>query len=187
MFVFACNPCPCGEYHPYSRDHQCTCREIKRREYRRKISGPIADRIDITRFVEPVREHERREAEMPMFRPEPSAPIRARVTDARERQRMRYAEMPWRLNVHAPGPMLRVHWPLSDAAMVRLDDEVYAGRLTRRGAVRVHRVAWSVADLAGVERPGTVELDVALRLRAATPLLLRQLPSRVHVVGQVGA
>ena len=60
--------------------------------------------------------------------------------------------------------------------MVRLDDEVYAGRLTRRGAVRVHRVAWSVADLAGVERPGVEELDVALRLRAATPLLLRQLP-----------
>jgi magnesium chelatase family protein len=176
MFVFACNPCRCGEYHPYSRDHQCTCGEVKRREYRRKISGPIADRIDITRFVEPVREHERREAELPMFRPEPSAPIRARVTAARERQRVRYADMPWRLNVHAPGPMLRETWPLTEPAMVRLDDEVYAGRLTRRGAVRVHRVAWSVADLAGVERPGVEELDVALRLRAATPLLLRQLP-----------
>ena len=40
MFVFAQNPCPCGEYHPYSRDHHCTCREVKRREYRAKISGP---------------------------------------------------------------------------------------------------------------------------------------------------
>jgi magnesium chelatase family protein len=38
--------------------------------------------------------------------------------------------------------------------------------------VRVHRVAWSVADLAGVDRPGVDELDVALRLRSATPLLL---------------
>jgi magnesium chelatase family protein len=56
MFVFACNPCRCGEYHPYSRDHKCSCGEVKRREYRRKISGPIADRIDITRFVEPIRE-----------------------------------------------------------------------------------------------------------------------------------
>ena len=34
---------------------------------------------------------------------------------------------------------------------------------------------------------GVDELDVALRLRAATPLLLRQLPSRIHVVRQVGA
>ena len=63
---------------------------------------------------------------------------------------LRYAGMPWRLNVHVPGPLLRERWPLTSAAMLRLDDEVYAGKLTRRGAVRVHRVAWSVADLAGV-------------------------------------
>ena len=80
--------------------------------------------------------------------------------------------MPWRLNVHVPGPVLREQWPLTDAAASRLDDEVYAGRLTRRGAVRVHRVAWTVADLRGVDRPGVDELDVALRLRSATPLLL---------------
>ena len=91
---FACNPCPCGEYHPDRRDHRCACREIKRREYRRKISGPIVDRIDITRFVEPVREHERREADLQMFRPEPSAAIRARVTVARYFQRIRYADSP---------------------------------------------------------------------------------------------
>jgi magnesium chelatase family protein len=187
MFVFACNPCPCGEYHPYSRDHHCGCGEVKRRAYRRKISGPIADRIDITRFVEPVTARDRREAELPGYRPEASAPIRARVTAARERQRVRYSAMPWRLNVHASGPMLRTTWPLEPAAMEKLDNEVYSGRLTRRGAVRVHRVAWSVADLAGAERPGTAELDVALRLRNASPLLLRQLPSPVHVVGQVGA
>ncbi len=74
--------------------------------------------------------------------------------------------------------MLREEWPLTDGAALRLDTEVYAGRLTRRGAVRVHRVAWSVADLAGVARPGLEELDVALRLRSATPLLLSSLPRR---------
>ena len=50
--------------------------------------------------------------------------------------------------------------------------------------MRVHRVAWSVADLAGVDRPGAEELDVALRLRTAEPLLLRQLPSAPD--GRVG-
>ena len=55
---------------------------------------------------------------------------------------------------------------------------MYAGRLTRRGAVRVHRVAWSVADLAGVDRPGADELDLAIRLRSATPLLLGSIPAR---------
>ena len=172
MFVFACNPCRCGDYHPYDRDHTCRCSELKRREYRRKISGPIADRIDITRFVEPMREHER---EAPIEKPEPSSVIRARVTAARERQRERYAGMAWRLNAQVPGPALRDQWPLTDAAMLRLESEVHAGRLTRRGAVRVHRVAWSVGDLAGVERPGVDELDVALRLRSATPLLLSTL------------
>ncbi|MET0840006.1 MAG: YifB family Mg chelatase-like AAA ATPase [Marmoricola sp.] len=177
MFVFACNPCRCGEYTPYSRDHRCTCGEVKRRDYRSKISGPIADRIDITRFVEPLRPEQRGEAVLHFDRPEPSASIRVRVTAARERQRARYAGLRWRLNVHAPGPLLRERWPLTPTAAARLDREVYDARLTRRGAVRVHRVAWSVADLAGVDRPGSEELDVALRLRAATPLLLRQLPA----------
>lgn len=176
MFVFACNPCRCGEYHPYSRDHQCTCSEVKRREYRRKISGPIADRVDITRFVEPLSGQSREAVPLPFEVPEPSATVRRRVAAARERQRQRYQGRPWRLNVHAPGPMLREWWPLAGEAAHRLDAEVYAGRLTRRGAVRVHRVAWSVADLAGLDRPGAAELDVALRLRSAAPLQLSSLP-----------
>jgi magnesium chelatase family protein len=176
MFVFACNPCKCGDYHPYSRDHKCSCGELKRREYRRKISGPIADRVDITRFVEPIRPQQGEAARLPFDHRESSATIRLRVAAARERQRRRYAAHPWRLNAQAPGPMLRQQWPLTDGAMQRLDAEVYAGKLTRRGAVRVHRVAWSVADLARVDQPGVDELDVALRLRSATPLELRSLP-----------
>ena len=69
MFVFACNPCRCGEYHPYVRDHDCTCGEVKRREYRRKISGPIADRVDITRFVEPVAREQHRTPPAAAVRP----------------------------------------------------------------------------------------------------------------------
>jgi magnesium chelatase family protein len=175
MFVFACNPCRCGAYHPYAPDHQCTCSERARRDYRAKISGPIADRIDITRFVEPTRNDDM----LPFERRETSAEIRLRVEVARERQRQRYAGLPWRLNVHAPGPLLREQWPLTDPAMTRLDGEVHAGRLTRRGSVRVHRVAWSVADLSGAEQPGTRELDIALRLRRADPLLLGTKPRHV--------
>ena len=167
MLVLAANPCPCGEFHPYHRDHRCTCGEVKRRDYRRKLSGPIADRIDITRFVEPVKPHQLRDR---FAAPESSATVLARVTLARQRQRARYADTPWRLNAHVPGPLLRECWPLEPAAAQRLDQEVYGGALTRRGATRVHRVSWSVADLRGRERPGLDELEVALRLRAATPL-----------------
>ena len=87
MFVIACNPCPCGDYHPTDRDNRCTCTEVRRREYRKKISGPVADRVDITRHVEPVRAYE---VDDPLARPETSAEVRVRVTAARERQAVRY-------------------------------------------------------------------------------------------------
>jgi len=167
MLVLAANPCPCGEFHPYQRDDRCTCGEVKRRDYRRKLSGPIADRIDITRFVEPVKPHELGDR---LAQPESSATVLARVTAARERQRVRYDGTPWRLNAHVPGPLLRESWPLGPAAATRLDQAVYGGSLTRRGATRVHRVAWSVADLRGLDQPRLDELEVALRLRSGTPL-----------------
>ena len=90
MVVIACNPCPCGDYHPTNRDNRCTCTEVRRREYRKKLGGPVADRIDITRHVEPVSPHEARD---PLARPEPTAPIRKRVCAARERQSQRYATL----------------------------------------------------------------------------------------------
>lgn len=168
MFVLACNPCPCGEYHPTNRDNRCECLEVRRREYRRKISGPIADRIDIIRHLEPLG---RREREDRFASRESTATVRDRVTAARERQARRYAGTGWRLNSAVPGPVLRERWPLPDEAQTLVDDRVYAGALTRRGATRVHRLAWSVADLRGLEHPGSGEVETALRLRTGEPLL----------------
>jgi magnesium chelatase family protein len=169
MFVLACNPCPCGEYHPRNRDHRCECLEVRRREYRRKISGPIADRIDIVRHVEPLAARERDD---PLARRESTADVRARVALARDRQAQRYDGSGWRLNSAVPGPVLRERWPLAPAAQELVDDRVYAGALTRRGAARVHRVAWTGADLRGAEGPGPEEVETALRLRTGEPLLL---------------
>ena len=178
MVVLACNPCPCGEYHPTDPGHHCTCSEVARREYRRKLTGPVIDRIDITRHVEAVRPHELHD---PLAVAEPSEVIRDRVVRARDRQRERYAGTPWRLNSDVPGPSLRSTWPLSEVGARLVDTAVHTGRLTRRGATRVHRLAWTAADLRGVERPGEGEVDTALRLRTGAPLLVASL-----VVGQTG-
>jgi magnesium chelatase family protein len=175
MVLIACNPCPCGDYHPSRRDNRCTCSELRRREYRKKLSGPIIDRVDITRHVEPVPPHEARD---PLARPEPSAAIRQRVESARERQAARYADTAWRLNADVPGPALLKRWPLTDAATRMLEDRVYGGALTGRGGTRVHRIAWTVADLRGADRPDVEELDVALRLRMGDPLMLRSLAAQ---------
>jgi magnesium chelatase family protein len=167
MIVLACNPCPCGEYHPARRDNACTCPEVARRNYRARIGGPIADRIDITRHIEPVRRHEIGD---PLHRPEDSASISLRVAAARRRQAERYIGTGWRLNGDVPGPVLSEDFPLTRGGLALVDRELYSGRLTRRGAVRVHRIAWTVADLRGVDTPTESEVEVALRLRLGEPL-----------------
>lgn len=179
MLVIAANPCPCGNWSEQPTRNGCGCRPNALRDYRAKLTGPVADRIDITRTVGPLSRHDHD----PSGAVETSAEVRGRVAAARLRQHVRYAGCGWRLNAHVPGTALRDRWPLAGDATRRLDDALYAGRLSSRGAVRVHRVAWTLADLAAVREgrdvvPGPDELDVALRLRGGDPLLTRTLMRR---------
>ncbi len=167
MVVLAANPCPCGEYSATVPSNRCTCIEAVRRNYRQKLTGPIADRIDILRHVEPATHSARSDRFAPRER---SETVRARVTLARERQADRYHGLGFRLNGHVPGHVLESSWALDPAARACIDDELFAGRLTRRGAVRVHRLALTVADLRGLVEPGPDEVLVALQLRTGEPL-----------------
>ena len=101
--------------------------------------------------------------------------MRARVGEARRRQAERYQDRSWRLNSQAPGPVLQREWPLATELQQRVDEAVYQGRLTRRGATRVHRLAWTIADLDRVDAPGFAQLEAALRLRLGEPLLAAHL------------
>jgi magnesium chelatase family protein len=74
--------------------------------------------------------------------------------------------------------VLAREWPLPDASAARLEQEVLDGRLSRRGAVRVHRVAWTVADLRGRGQPSVSDVDTAFRLRQGEPLLQASLGRR---------
>ena len=175
LVVLASNPCPCGDYHPDVRLSRCSCTETRRRHYRSRVSGPVEDRIDIRRHVQPVRPHEVGD---PLSRPEPTAVVRVRVERARARQSERYDDTPWRLNADVPGPQLAERWPLSQEGAALVDQHVGDGSLTRRGAVRTHRLAWTVADLRGLppgQPPGVDEVDLALRLRLGRDLPLTAL------------
>ena len=169
IVVLAMNPCPCGDFDPDQGSDRCYCTPPQLRAYQSRFAGPISDRIDILRKVRPIRGDGRPDPLAPA--PETSAIVRARVTMARERQQQRYADRSWRLNGQAPGPTLRQEWPLTPSAQSALDTATYQGRLTGRGNTRVHRMAWTIADLWGTGRPGLDELDVALRLRTGEPLL----------------
>jgi magnesium chelatase family protein len=169
LVVVACNPCPCGEYSAALPGNRCTCSEQQRHHYARKVTGPVQDRIDILRHVLPPTRQE--PAALPGEPPETSLEVRARVAAARERQQARFTGREWRLNAHVPSAVLAREWPLPPAGAARLEEEVLAGRLSRRGAVRVHRVAWTIADLNGRNAPSVSEVDTALRLRQGDPLL----------------
>ena len=172
MVVLAANPCPCGDYSSDVRKNRCTCREVQRRTYRSKVTGPVADRVDIVRHLPALRKND---GPADLRRSESSADVRHRVEAARARQADRYVEESWRLNGQAPGPVLRERWPLTKAGQNAVDDRVYDGKLSRRGATRVHRLAWTVADLRGLAQPDLDEVDTALRLRMGDPLLLSML------------
>jgi len=175
MVVLACNPCPCGEFTTNPGTNGCRCGERLRRDYRNKITGPVADRIDIVRHV--VAENRKQRNDRFEHR-DSSAEIRARVEAARRRQARRYAECSWRLNAHAPAPALRDRWPLTPEAQDHIDTATWQGQLTQRGAARVGRLAWTVADLAGLDQPGLAEAQTALALRAGAPLMVAALPRR---------
>jgi magnesium chelatase family protein len=174
MVVMACNPCPCGGYAAGVGGNQCGCPELSRRHYQRRITGPIQDRIDIVRNVLPPLSG----GGDPIERRESSLEVRARVTAARERQRERFAGRRWRLNSQIPSAALVNDWPLPDSARRLLDKQLYEGHLSRRGAVRAHRLAWTVADVRGGDRPDDQDVESALRLRTGQPLLLAAMERR---------
>ena len=84
MFVAAMNPCPCGNYPDYRR---CSCTEQQIRRYQSKVSGPLLDRIDIRMEVKGVKQ----EVLFSKQKTESSKTIRARVEQARQMQKERFA------------------------------------------------------------------------------------------------
>jgi magnesium chelatase family protein len=160
QLVLAANPCPCGSA---SRDSAtCVCDPMKVRRYAQRISGPVRDRIDIHHRVPPVTTAEMYQD---IEAAGSTAAVAARVLEARQRQRDRFAGMPWRTNAAVPGFEFRRRCPLSSEAAALVEHEVAHGRLTQRGADRVIRMAWTVADLAGRQRPDATCVQEALFLR----------------------
>lgn len=171
MLVLAANPCKCGGYHAHPTVSACKCTQRQRQEYQSRLSGPITDRIDIVRHLTPLSSHAGNDR---FDGRETSAQIRERIASARDRQADRYAGLDWRLNSQAPGPTLAARWPLEGEASTRLQRKLDDNELTQRGAVRVHRLAWTVADLRGADRPDLADVEVALALRAGDPLPSRR-------------
>ncbi|WP_062205950.1 YifB family Mg chelatase-like AAA ATPase [Streptomyces sp. NBRC 109706] len=160
LLVMATNPCPCGRHGSPLGDCECLPSTVRR--YRARLSGPLLDRVDLRVPVEPV---SRAELIAPASGGESTARVAGRVLAARSRAAARFADSPWRTNSEVPGHELRTRWVPSPGALVRAERDMDRGLLTARGLDRVLRVAWTVADLAGHDRPSAVDVDAALELR----------------------
>jgi magnesium chelatase family protein len=159
MLVAASNPCPCGFAGVGDR---CSCGEAELRRHRRRLSGPLLDRIDLLVTVE-------RPAGGALRAPPLTSSERARdrVLAARRRQESRLAGTGAACNGEMDGSVARRHARLDGAAERALGAAYDQGALSARGRHRVVRVARTVADLDGRDRvtAGDVLMAVSLRQR----------------------
>ena len=164
LLVLAANPCPCGKFN--GRGRGCTCSSMQIRNYLKKLSGPLLDRIDIRAFVEaPTR------AEMASDQlGESSEIVRERVVQARAIAAERFAGEPWEINSKIPSSSLRGRFKAEREGMTFLHSELDAERLSARGFHKVLRVAWSIADSAGHIRPNRDDVESAYLMREGTLL-----------------
>ena len=156
MLVAASNPCPCGD-----GGRRCRCSAADLSRHRRKLSGPLLDRIDIAVAVGRPTSAALRTQPCP-----PSAVVRDRVEAARERQISRLGAHGVACNAQiAPGELAALVAPTSDALdlLARLHD---SQALSARGQGRVLRVARTLADLAGEARVAPDHVLAAAALRA---------------------
>jgi magnesium chelatase family protein len=155
MLVAASNPCPCGRG---EQSGECECRPASVRRYRAKLSGALADRIDISVAVD-----RPTATEMGSGPAVDSATVRARVVAARERQARRLG--PGRCNADMDLAELRSAARLSGEARRTLARGHAQLGLSGRGYDRVLRVSRTIADLAGAEEIAAEHVAHAVSLR----------------------
>ena len=153
QLIAAMNPCPCG----HLGEARCRCTPDQVARYRGKLSGPLLDRIDLILDVVPVTEAE----VSTRSGGDSTATVRARVSNARERQLARQGkanallgpdEIERHCAVDAPGEQLLKR------AFSQLD-------LSARGYHRILKVARSIADLAGSTGIGAPHIAEAIQYR----------------------
>jgi magnesium chelatase family protein len=159
--VLAANPCPCGYSATPGAD--CRCAPMAQRRYLEKLSGPLLDRIDMQLTLRPLT----RALLTGDFGRTTSAEARERVAAAAGRARDRLAGTPWTCNGDVPGHVLRRRWPPHRRGAAQIESRVTRGALSLRGADRVLRVAWTIADLGERDVPSASDVAQALMLRDA--------------------
>lgn len=156
MLVATQNPCPCG----YLDDerHACSCTPAAIERYRKKISGPLLDRIDLIVPMQQV-EHDKL---LTHRSGEPSATVAERVQAARQLQRERLAG---RTNAVMTNAEIKRDCALDAEAKAFLEQATRALGLSARSYMRLLKTARTIADLEAATAVATPHISEALQYR----------------------
>ena len=163
ILVAAQNPCPCGFWGEEDGVHQCTCRPGDIARYRKKISGPLLDRIDIQIHV-PRLQYQEMQSNCAQ---ESSAQIRQRVVNARKIQRKRLEGTHLFCNASMGRREVKKFCALAPDAQKLLEKYFTSLGLSARSHDRIIKVARTIADLAGSEEISMLHLGEAIGLRTS--------------------
>lgn len=160
ILVAAHNPCPCGFLG--SLNHTCSCMPGQISRYKKKISGPLLDRIDIHLDV-PTVEVDKLTGDEDA---ENSTVIRKRVEKARQIQRERFKESGILTNSEMNNSQIKQFCHLNEDALDLLKMAISRMNLSARGYHRILKLSRTIADLAGSEDILTEHIAEALTYRA---------------------
>ncbi len=163
MLVAAMNPCPCGFYGDPVR--ACTCSSVTISRYRKRISGPLMDRIDIHVDV-PRIDYQKLSARTGQER---SEDIRERVERARDVQLQRFAKnLAIFTNADMRPAEIRKHCALDGEGDQLMRAAMERFQLSGRAFHRLLKLARTIADLEGVESIHSHHLAEAIQYRPRT-------------------
>jgi magnesium chelatase family protein len=159
MLIAAMNPCPCG--HATDPEKHCICTSQQVLNYKKKISGPILDRIDL--FVEVPRvEFEKLSG---MSEGEKSADVKHRIERVRRITRERFVKYGYFINAEMSSENVRKYCELNDDTKKLLKQAVDQLHLSARSYYRILKIARTIADLAESETVEMSHLAEALQYR----------------------
>lgn len=154
------NPCPCG--YATDPDRTCTCSPMQIANYKKKISGPLLDRIDLHVEVPRVEFEKLSKSELA----ESSIKIRDRVEKARAKQKVRFANTNIAANSEMGNKEIREFCKLDTGSMDLLRQAVTHMHLSARSYNRIIKLARTIADLSDSEEIKTEHVAEALQYRA---------------------
>ena len=165
MLIAAMNPCPCGYFGDKSRTCSCGPKQIA--AYRRRLSGPIIDRIDLHVEVPRINlEKINREKN-----PENSALVRKRIEAARNIQAARFKKQNFSTNAEMTNATIKDFCLLDLAGQRLLRQAAEKMNLSARSYFRILKLARTIADLTQEKNILSGHLAEALQYRPKFPAL----------------